>query len=63
MTSYPISLPTGSTVQPTTTSFRIVRQVGTSQSIFTGAQQVYQYAGEWWEADITLPPTRGLENG
>jgi len=27
-----------------------------SQSIFTGAQQVYKNIGEYWEAEITLPP-------
>jgi len=59
MTTYPISLPTGSTVQPKETTFRIVRQVASSSSAFTGAQQVYMYQGEWWEAEIQLPPMRG----
>ena len=59
MTTYPITLPTGATAQPTQTTFRIVRTVGSAQSPFTGATQVYQYIGEWWEAEVTLPPMRG----
>jgi len=30
--------------------------VGMSQSPFTGSQQVYEWPGEWWEAEFTLPP-------
>jgi len=56
--TYPISLPTDSSAQPTQTTFRIVRAISKSQSIFTGAQQVYQYPGEWWEAEITMPPMK-----
>tara|TARA_R110000824_G_scaffold24195_2_gene85579 strand:- start:4147 stop:4779 length:633 start_codon:yes stop_codon:yes gene_type:complete len=56
MTTYPISLPTSSVSQPQATAFRIKRAVGMSESVFTGSQQVYQFAGEWWEAEVTLPP-------
>ena len=56
MTTYPISLPTSSVSQPQATAFRIKRLVGQSESVFTGAQQVTQFAGEWWEAEVTLPP-------
>ena len=30
--------------------------MASTQSIFTGAEQVYQYSGEWWEAEVQLPP-------
>jgi|TARA_R110000744_G_scaffold49636_5_gene107816 hypothetical protein len=56
MTTYPITLPTSSQTQPTTTNFRIVRMVSQSTSIFTGAQQVFMNVGEYWEAEVTLPP-------
>tara|TARA_R110000824_G_scaffold69136_7_gene178090 strand:+ start:162 stop:797 length:636 start_codon:yes stop_codon:yes gene_type:complete len=56
MTTYPISLPSSSTTQPKSTNFRIVRQIGESTSIFTGAQQVYKHIGEWWEVEVSLPP-------
>lgn len=56
--TYPISLPTDSSAQPSSTTFRLVRIIAQTQSIFTGAQQVYQYPGEWWEAEITLPPMK-----
>jgi hypothetical protein len=32
--------------------------VGVSQSPFTAVQQVYRYSGQFWEADITLPPMK-----
>jgi hypothetical protein len=32
--------------------------VGISQSSFTAAQQVYKYPGQFWEADVTLPPMK-----
>jgi len=56
MTSYPISLPSSSVSQPQSTNFRIKRIVGSSESVFTGSQQLYQFQGEWWEAEVTLPP-------
>ena len=56
MTTFPISLPTSSSTQPQNTTFRLQRIVASSTSIFTGQMQVYQYAGEWWEAEVSLPP-------
>ena len=56
MTTYPIALPSSSLSQPKETNFRIIRMNAMSQSIFTGAQQVYKNIGEYWEAEITLPP-------
>lgn len=32
--------------------------VGISASPFTGQQQVYKHAGQWWEAEVTLPPMK-----
>lgn len=37
-------------------SFRMQNVVGVNASPFTGEQQVYEFQGEWWEADISLPP-------
>jgi len=56
MTTYPVTMPTA--VAPRQTNWRIQRVVGATQSIYTGAMQVYQYQGEWWECDITMPPMR-----
>tara|TARA_Y100000114_G_C11718998_1_gene307474 strand:+ start:66 stop:695 length:630 start_codon:yes stop_codon:yes gene_type:complete len=55
MTTYPLTFP--STV-PVSTNFRINRMVGVTESIYTGSQQVYQYTGEFWEVDISMPPMR-----
>ena len=32
--------------------------VGFSASPFTGQQQVYKHQGQWWEAEVTLPPMK-----
>lgn len=56
MTTYPATIPT--TVAPSSTTWRIQRIIGSSQSVFTGEQQVYQYSGEWWECEVTMPPMR-----
>ena len=53
--SYPLSLPNSNIAR-----IRMVANdvVGISQSPFTAAQQVYRYTGQFWEADITLPPMK-----
>ena len=56
--TYPLTLPTDATAQPVSTTFRIVRVIAKTESAFTGTQQVYQYPGEWWEAEVTLPPMK-----
>ena len=48
-------------ILPTTPGLRSVefhaRQIsGMTASPFTGQQQVYEWSGEWWEADCSLPP-------
>lgn len=54
--SYPLSLPT----QAGIAKVRLIANdvVAVSQSPFTAAQQVYKYTGQFWEADITLPPMK-----
>lgn len=54
--SYPLAL-------PTTTGLAKIRiaannVVGISQSPFTAKQQVYKYTGQFWEAEISLPPMK-----
>jgi len=54
--SYPLAL-------PTTTGLARIRiaansVVGVSQSPFTAKQQVYKYTGQFWEAEISLPPMK-----
>jgi len=35
--------------------------VGVSQSPFTGQQQVYKHQGQWWEAEVSLPPMQRVD--
>lgn len=52
--SYPISLPAAFVAART-----VIRQnntVGESVSPFSAEQQLYVHQGQWWEADIRLPP-------
>jgi hypothetical protein len=53
--TYPLSLPNSNIAK-----IRLVANdvIGVSQSPFTAAQQVYKYTGQFWEADITLPPMK-----
>jgi hypothetical protein len=53
--SYPISLPSNDIAKIKLVANNIV---GISQSPFTAAQQVYKYSGQYWEADISLPPMK-----
>lgn len=59
--TYPLSL-------PATPGFRSIQWtphsiVGMNVSPFTGAQQVYQWPGEWWEVSITLPSMKDADAG
>jgi len=58
--SDPLSFPDVGVVSST---FRLQRVVGVSASPFTGAQQVYEHQGAWWEGEITLPPLLGAQAG
>jgi hypothetical protein len=53
--SYPVSFPS-IPIQQMTIRARSV--VGVSASPFTGQQQVYQHQGQWWEAEVSLPPMK-----
>lgn len=53
--TYPLSIPSNDIAKVRLTVTDIV---GVSQSPFSGAQQVYRYSGQFWEADITLPPMK-----
>ena len=55
MPSYPLTFPSVGIVR---SSFRLVRVVSETESIFTGAQQVYQHQGEWWEGEVTFRTAR-----
>jgi hypothetical protein len=52
--SYPISLPAAFAMARLT--IRANNTVGESVSPFSAAQQVYEHPGQWWEADVQLPP-------
>jgi len=51
---YPISMPSGNAVSSVT--FTAVNAVAYSRSPFTFQGQSHAYAGEMWQADITLKP-------
>lgn len=53
--SYPLSIPYTDIAKIKLVANNIV---GISQSPFTAAQQVYKYSGQYWEADISLPPMK-----
>lgn len=53
--TYPLSIPNTDIAKVRLVANNIV---GVSQSPFTAAQQVYKYTGQFWEADITLPPMK-----
>lgn len=51
--TYPVNIPNH---QFATMNMRLRRSSAMTESSFTLQQQVYQYEGAVWEADITLPP-------
>lgn len=54
--SYPITLPSS----PAPASLRIYPRsiVAVGVSPFSGAQQAYRHQGQFWQADVALPPMR-----
>lgn len=56
--SYPVAFPD---LGIKSMNIRAMNVVGMSQSPFTGQQQVYKHQGQWWEAEITLPPMKRAE--
>jgi hypothetical protein len=53
--TYPISFPS---LGIRSMNIRARSVVGFSASPFTGQQQVYKHQGQWWEAEVTLPPMK-----
>lgn len=54
--SYPLALPTHTRIAQI--SLTASNAVAYSQSPFTFAGQAHAYAGQMWQADVTLPPMR-----
>ena len=54
--SFPLTLPTNKT--PKSIELRAINAVAYSMSPFTFSGQAHAYAGQMWEADITLPRMR-----
>lgn len=57
--SFPLALPTTTGIAKIRISANNV--VGVSMSPFTAKQQVYKYTGQFWEAEISLPPMKRSE--
>jgi hypothetical protein len=57
--TYPLALPTTTGIAKIRISANNV--VGISQSPFTAKQQVYKYTGQFWEAEISLPPMKRVD--
>jgi hypothetical protein len=53
---YPLELPSTAGIMRVRLAANDV--VGAVQSPFTAKQQIYRYTGQFWEADITLPPMK-----
>jgi hypothetical protein len=56
MITYPLSLPTVSGIRAV--EFRATNAVAYSASPFTFSGQAHAYAGQMWQADVTLAPMR-----
>ena len=54
--SYPLTVPSTNTIS--TIQFTAVNAVAYNRSPFTFAGQAHTYAGQMWEADVTLKPMR-----
>jgi hypothetical protein len=54
---YPLTLPSITGVREVT--LRARSTVGVSESPYTAQQQVYVHQGEYFEADVLLPPMKG----
>lgn len=54
--TYPLSLP--AVKGPRTIEWHAKSVVASSKSPFTLKEQIYEYGGQIWEADITLPPMK-----
>ena len=54
--SYPVTFP--ASIGVSSINIRAKTVVGVSSSPFTGQQQVYKHQGQWWEAEVSLPPMK-----
>ena len=54
--SYPLDMPTVTGIA--TIEMRAINAVAYSRSPFTFSGQVHAYAGQMWQADVSLPPMR-----
>lgn len=61
MVTYPLTFPTTVSASKDST-WRIVRIIGESASIFTGSSQYYRHQGEWWEGELVFPPMSYAES-
>ena len=52
--NFPLEIPTVPAARAIT--MRMQNIAGMNVSPFTGQQQNYEFQGEWWEADVSLPP-------
>lgn len=59
MIAFPIALPTSRAAR--SILFRAQSTVGASASPFTGEQQVFVHAGEFWEAEVALPQMKRVD--
>jgi len=57
--SYPVTFP--ASIGVSSINIRAKTVVGVSSSPFTGQQQVYKHQGQWWEAEVSLPPMKREE--
>lgn len=61
MIAYPLTLPASPGFRSIAWTPRSLS--GINVSPFTGAQQVYQWPGEWWECVVTLPAMKDATAG
>lgn len=54
--SYPLTMPSHTGIR--NVELRAINAVAYSRSPFTFAGQAFAYAGQMWQADVTLPPMR-----
>jgi len=54
--TYPVSFP--ASIGFANLNIRARTVVGVNASPFTGQQQVYKHQGQWWEAEVSLPPMK-----
>lgn len=57
--TYPLSLPTAR--KASRISIRPNNIVGVNKSPFTGSRQTIVYPGQWWAADVSLPPMKDAD--